>query len=149
MATACPAAMSSKPSSRVSKSGPSGAPRPSGRGSVRQKAFQAGWQSRSFGMGSSAHGLLLLRRHDAWFASCDMERALDTRRVDAKEDVARHELSRTRAAEAFYGPVPETVLVVRVDVMQWHARLLVNGHIRGPFGCGFDYAVILGGVAVP
>jgi hypothetical protein len=52
MATACPAAMSSSLSSRASIRGPPGAGRPSGRGSMRQYAFQAGSGSR--GMGSSA-----------------------------------------------------------------------------------------------
>jgi hypothetical protein len=54
MATAWPEAMSSNLSSSASMIGPSGALRPSGRGSMRQKALQAGSECRTRGMGSSA-----------------------------------------------------------------------------------------------
>ena len=54
MVTACPEAMSSNLSSSASMNGPSGARRPSGRGSMRQKALHAGSECRTRGIGSSA-----------------------------------------------------------------------------------------------
>src|SRR5436309_11426441 len=43
-------------------------------------------------------------------------------RVDARADTAPVPLSRSRATKALQSAVPAGALLVRIDVMQWHAR---------------------------